>query len=125
MVDVSEDFWFFVETALTNGEFDELYTTTFYIKVKTAMEHDEKLAVSYRFVIEEYPPEVIASMSPPPVGVFFARHCIIFDNVDSLFKGMRDILLYWRDPRGDAVHECLELLLNTIELQSSLENLEL
>ncbi len=125
MVDVSSDFWEFVGIALEKCDIDELRMSIFYLKVKTAVENQQKLLISYSHIIEEYPPEVIASMSPPPVGVFFARDCVFFDDVDSLFKGMRDILLYWRDFRGDIVHECLQMLIDTIEIETTIGDLEL
>ncbi len=125
MVDVSSDFWEFVGIALETCDIDELRASTFYAKVKVAVENEQKLIMTYNHILEDYPPEVIASMSPPPVGVFFARPHVLFDDVDSLFKGMRDILLYWRDVRGDVVHDCLHMLIDTIEIENSIGDLEL
>lgn len=124
MVDVSDEFWGFVGEAMTDGCIDSLRETLFYAKVATALEHEQKLIMSYASLVDDSP-EAIVFMSPQPDGTHFSPSGIFFDSVDCLFRGVRDILLYLDDPRAQCVHECLVMLLDAIEIENSLCNLKL
>lgn len=124
MIDVSDDFWVFVGYSMANnGCTDSLRETLFYTKVKTSLEHGQKLVMSYVSILE-LPEDIIAYM-PAPDGVVFAPGGVFFDDVDSLFRGVRDILAHWEDPRCQIVHECLEMLVQAIELENCMRGLEL